>query len=167
MTMDMTTRWGLPMLHAGQAQKELFHNEALTLIDMLLHGVAQSADVAVPPGAPDAGQCWIVAAGASGAWAGQAGAVAMWTIGGWRFVAPQPGLALFVIDRGHAMVHDGGGWQDAALQADALYLDGVKVVGEQSAAIAAPSGGATVDAQARAAITDILTALRDHGLIAI
>ncbi len=165
MTMEMTARWELPLLHAGQAQKELFHNEALTLIDMLVHGVARSADVAVPPDAPVAGSCWIVAAGASGAWAGQAGAVALWTAGGWRFVAPRQGLALFVADRGHALVHDGSGWQDAALRGDGLYLGGVQVVGEQLGAIAAPSGGATVDAEARATIGSILSALRSHGLI--
>lgn len=38
--------------------------------------------------------------------------------------------------------------------------------GSQSAAIADPSGGATVDAEARAAIDDILAALRNVGIIA-
>lgn len=36
----------------------------------------------------------------------------------------------------------------------------------QPAAIANPTGGITVDAEARAAINAILTALRDYGLIA-
>jgi len=45
-------------------------------------------------------------------------------------------------------------------------VDGVKVVGSQGGAITDPTGGATVDAQARTAITSVLSALRTHGLIA-
>lgn len=44
-------------------------------------------------------------------------------------------------------------------------VDGVQVVKEQQAAITNPTGGATIDSQARTAITSILTALRAHGLI--
>ncbi len=35
---ERTSRLSLPLLHASQAQKEMTHNEALTLIDLLLHG---------------------------------------------------------------------------------------------------------------------------------
>jgi hypothetical protein len=40
-----------------------------------------------------------------------------------------------------------------------------QVVGARAAAIAAPTGGATVDSQARLAVSGILAALRSHGLI--
>jgi len=40
------------------------------------------------------------------------------------------------------------------------------VLGPQQTAIADPSGGSTVDAEARTAIGSILTAMRTHGLIA-
>lgn len=166
MTTNMTPRWALPQLFAGQAQKELFHNEALILIDVLLHGRAESADEAAPPDAPEAGQCWIVAAGAIGGWAGRAGTVACWTEGGWRFVMPRAGLSLWVEDRGHAMRHDGSGWHDEALREDGLHVSGTRVVGAQQGAVADPVGGATVDGEARAAIAALLAALRSHGLIA-
>lgn len=97
--MDGTARWALPLLFAGQAQKEITHNEALVLVDALLHGRVESADLDNPPGAPAIGQCWIVAGGASGDWAGHAGAVALWTDGGWRFIAPRTGLSVAVADR--------------------------------------------------------------------
>ncbi|MDO7834944.1 DUF2793 domain-containing protein [Sphingobium sp. HBC34] len=163
--MDMTPRWALPLLFAGQAQKEIFHNEALTVIDALLHGRVESADSATPPGAPVAGQCWIVAAGASGAWAGQAGAIACWSAGGWRFLTPRAGMRVDVADRGHALFHDGAEWRDAAIRGDGLYLDGNRLVTTRQAAIADPSGGTVIDVEGRATMAAILTALRAHGLI--
>lgn len=163
--MDMTPRWALPLLFAGQAQKEVFHNEALTVIDALLHGRVESADSATPPGAPVVGQCWIVAAGAGGDWAGQAGAIACWSEGGWRFVTPRAGARMDVADRGHALVQDGTAWTDEAIRADGLYLDGDRVVTARQGAIPVPSGGTVIDSESRATITAILAALRAHGLI--
>lgn len=43
---------------------------------------------------------------------------------------------------------------------------GTKVVGSQGAAVADPSGGITVDSEARTAISALLAELRTHGLIA-
>lgn len=63
---DRTDRLGLPWLMAGQAQKELTHNEAMALLDIATCPSVESADVAVPPSGAMPGQCWIVAAGASG-----------------------------------------------------------------------------------------------------
>lgn len=166
MTTDMTPRWGLPLLFAGQAQKELFHNEALTRIDMLLHGQVQSADLGEAPATPSIGECWIVGADASGEWAGQQGAVACWTEGGWRFAPAAAGLALWVVDRGYAMHHDGAAWRSGACRSDGLYVNDVRVVGDRMGAIGNPSGGSVIDGQARAAIDAILNILRAHGLIA-
>lgn len=45
-------------------------------------------------------------------------------------------------------------------------VNGTKVVGPRGAAITAPTGGATVDAEARTAIGVIISRLQEHGLIA-
>ena len=45
-------------------------------------------------------------------------------------------------------------------------VSGVKIIGAQAAAIADASGGATVDAEARTALNDLLAKLRTHGIIA-
>ena len=45
-------------------------------------------------------------------------------------------------------------------------IGGVKVLGARGAAIADAAGGATIDTQARAAVAQILAALRTHGVIA-
>ncbi|MEC3911625.1 DUF2793 domain-containing protein [Sphingobium sp. CR2-8] len=163
--MDGTPRWALPLLFAGQAQKEVYHNEALALIDALLHGRVESADLSAPPGAPVVGQCWIVAAGASGGWAGQAGAMALWTQGGWRFVPPRADLRVAVADRGHDLCYDSGEWRPGQIREDGFYIDEKRVVGPRMAAIHAPNGGTVIDAEARSTVADILVALRTHGLI--
>lgn len=165
MTQDATSRWDLPLLHAGQAQKEIFHNEALARIDILLHGAVESADISAVPASPVAGTCWIVADGADGDWAGRDAMVACWTEGGWRFVAPEIGLAVHVVDRGHAMIYDGSGWVNGAVRGDGVYISGQRVVGARAAAIADPTGGSTVDSHARDAVSAILMTLREHGLI--
>lgn len=164
--MDGTARWALPLLFAGQPQKEITHNEALVLIDALLHGQVESADLSSPPTGAAVGQCWIVADGATGEWAGTSGAIALWTQGGWRFVPPRAGLCVAVADRDHRLCHDGTEWRAGAIRQDGVYLNEDKVVGVQMAAIAGPTGGGVIDAEARSTVADILAALRGHGLIA-
>ncbi len=161
-----SARLALPLLQAGQAQKEITHNEALTRLDMLVQAVVESADLATPPASPAPGQCWIVAASPGGAWAGRAGTIAAWTDGGWRFVAPVEGMAVQVRDRGHDVTWDGSAWRDGAVRSDGFYQGGVRIVGGRGAAIADPIGGTVIDGEARATIGAILAMLRLHGMIA-
>lgn len=165
----MTTnsdRFALPLLQAGQAQKELTHNEALALIDMLLHAQVQSITLTTPPGGAALAQCWVVAAGATGAWAGHDGQLACLTAGGWRFVAPRAGLNVLCAADGRRYTHDGTTWLADAVRPDGLYIGVNRVVAARQGAIADPTGGSVVDTQARAALGQALSALRAHGLIA-
>lgn len=166
MSEERSARLQLPLMQAGQAQKEIVHNEALTLLDMLVQGQAESAALATPPPTPSEGRCWIVAAGGTGAWAGRDGMVAGWTPGGWRFVSAPPGARLWVADAALMMRYDGAAWISDPVRADGFYVAGEKIVGARGGAVGDPTGGATVDVQARAAIADILAMLRAHGLIA-
>jgi len=161
-----TDRYAIEMLSSGQAQKEVSHNEALLRIDALLHAAVESRSLAQPPAAPAAGQCWIVADGASGAWAGQSGKFAHWTAGGWRFVEAREGCLVWVRGEGVFARRTPWGWNVGDWPANAILVGGVKVLGGRQGAIATPAGGATVDAEARAAIGAVLAALRAHGLIA-
>ena len=154
------------MRHAGQAQKEIVHNEALAIIDLLLHGSVVETAVDMPPASPVPGQCWIVGPSPAAAWAGQGGMIAGWTIGGWRFVAPRAGMRLWDEGAGCPVTHDGSDWSLGILDATAIRVGGVQVVGAQQAAIPDPAGGAVADAEARTAIDAMLASLRAHGLIA-
>lgn len=114
---DMTPRLGLPYLLAGQAQKEITHNEALNLVDMLAQATVRDRSRTVPPADPAPGDCHVVAAGASGAWSGKDGQIAAW-YGGWRFAAPRPGWSLWVEAERRALRWDGSGWAPAPDRGD-------------------------------------------------
>lgn len=135
---ERSSRHGLPFLVAAQAQKEITHNEAIALIDLLLNA-QDEAVLAAPPAAPIVGNCWIVATGAAGAWSGHDGAVAGWTTGGWRFVEVPTGTTMQVGST--RMIREEDGWIAPP-------------------AIAVPVGGGTVDAEARAAISQLIELFR-------
>lgn len=162
---ERSARWALPFILPGQAQKEVHHNESLALADALLHPAVEGAPLATPPVAPEPGQSWIVASGATGAWAGQALRLAVWTAGGWRFVAPGVGMAVWDKAAGLRRQWTGTAWSDGRIEAAAVYVSGAKVIGARQPAVANPSGGTTVDAEARATIAALIVALRTHGLI--
>ena len=167
MAAETSDRYSLPFIQAAQAQKELMHNEALAMIDILLHAQAESASLAAPPPGALSGQCWIVAPGASGEWAGNDGKLAAMTSGGWRFVAPRAGMRVAISDEGMAYIYNGTSWSAEAVRSDGYYVDGEKIIGERAGAIPDPTGGASMDSEARTAIINILSVLRGHGLISI
>jgi hypothetical protein len=70
-----TPRFGLPLLYAGQSQKEVFVNEAFAALDTLLH-CSVNGEASAPPSASAEGDCWIVSANPQGEWAGNPGAIA-------------------------------------------------------------------------------------------
>jgi hypothetical protein len=162
---DTTPRFALPFILPGQAQKELFHNEALARIDLALHPAVEDAPAPAPPADPEEGQCWIVAAGAGGDWSGLEGMLAMWSEGGWRFVAPAPGASAWNKAAGVPLLFDGAAWREGALVCAGLEVGGVRVVGPRQPAVPSPSGGTIIDAEARAAIAAITAALMSHGLV--
>ena len=144
--MPITPRFALPLLAVAQAQKEVTHNEALALLDALVHAAIEAGPLATPPANPAVGQCWIVDAGATGAWSGEENAIAIWTAGGWRFAAPRAGVQVTRLADGARLRFEGGEWTAPAT-------------------IGAPAGGATVDSEARSAIAALILNLAAQGLL--
>ena len=163
---EATARFALPFILPGQAQKELFHNEALQTLDLLAGAAVEQPPLDAPPASPAIGSCYIVGTAPTGAWAGQAGKLAGFTSGGWRFIAAQEGLAVHVRSSAVQALFRAGAWELGQVRGDRLVVAGQQVVGSRAAAIADPAGGIPADAEARAAIGSILEALRQHGLIA-
>lgn len=164
--MERTARLGLPTLVAGQAGKEITHNEALMLIDVLIGGVVEAVGDDAPPPEPTVGRCWIAGVEPVAAWTGRAGVLACWTEGGWRFVAPTEGVALVVRGTGLPVRYRDGAWRTGEIVAERVVVAGKAVLGPQRPAIPAPAGGTAVDSEARAALSAVLDAMKAHGLIA-
>ena len=139
-----SVRHDLPYLFAGQAQKEGYVNEALARIDALLHMTVEDAADSPPAGAVD-GQCWLVGSAASGAWSGHSGQIAGLSSGNWMFFSPRDGMRVLNRATGQE-IRFAGGWQLPTRPA-------------------LPTGGQTVDEQARAAISAIVACLTEAGLL--
>ena len=163
---ELSARLGLPFIISGQGQKDLTHNEALALIDGGLSPCAEAIGMNSAPSTPIVGQTWIVGASPTGLWSGQAGALALWTEGGWRFLGPVDGMRVWLKDQSLWATHFTGGWTVGEEPVSRLLVDGVPVVGSRGASVQAPSGGVTIDSEARSTLESIIARLEAHGLIA-
>jgi hypothetical protein len=153
------------MLGYSNRSEHGFHNEALQTLDLLVAAAVEEAPRLDPPASPVEGACYIVGPSPSGAWAGKSGCIAGFTSGGWRLIAPFEGLSAYMKATGMRATYRTGTWELGVLRGGSLVVGGVQVVGSRLAAIANPSGGTIVDAESRGAINQVLTALRQHGLI--
>ncbi|MFN3423902.1 MAG: DUF2793 domain-containing protein [Novosphingobium meiothermophilum] len=138
-----TPRLALPLLFAGQAQKEATVNEALSMLDLAVGAVVQGVRSTVPSG-PQIGQMWLVGQGGEADFATHDGHLAGWTEGGWRFIVPFAGMCVHDLEAGAMRLFDGS-WKIAAVPST-------------------PSGGSFVDGEARAAITALIASLQSIGV---
>lgn len=108
---DRSLLLDMPYLQPAQAQKHVTHNEALRALDALVQLSVQSRVLGAPPAALDAGNRYIVAAGAQGDWTGHAGDIALYEGNGWSFYTPQAGWLAYVLDEDQSVVWDGADWR--------------------------------------------------------
>jgi hypothetical protein len=139
-----TPRYALPLLFAGQTQKEFFVNAALSLCDTLLHPVVEG-EASSPPAEPADGEGWLVGADADGEFAGRSGELAFRQQGQWLFISPKDGMRVLDRSSGQAILRHGN-WR---------RVDPVM----------APNGGAVIDAEARQALDALIAALVTVGIL--
>jgi hypothetical protein len=139
-------RFALPLLAAGQAQKEITHNEALVLIDALMAPRVVGVNALTPPATSAIGQCWALGAAPTGVWAGQGLTLAVATSGGWRFVPQMLGASVTLDSNGEIWRRGASGWAAPAL-------------------VAAASGGTVIDSECRAAVAALIAALVASGIV--
>lgn len=141
MTILETPRFALPLLGVGQAHKELFHNDALLLLDFLSHPVVQAVEVDPASLSPVEGDCWLVGPAAVAEWSDRIDHIAGWSAGGWHFIKPQESMKIILQNDQSSVIYNDGAWQFV----------------EQ---VTGPAGGLTIDSEARIAIDSILAVLR-------
>jgi hypothetical protein len=142
-----THRFALPQLVVAQAHKEITHNEALVLVDALLHPLVEGVATSPPTlSINDAGKCWLVDNSSSDSFAGKEGHLAYWTGGSWRFTVPVLGMRVWHRPGGYLINYADEGWVSFAT-------------------VELPSGGAVVDAECRAALGELISRLSDAGIL--
>jgi len=111
--MANTHNLSLPLIAAAQAQKHVTLNEALAILDSVAQMRVVSAGLTLPPGTPADGEAYVVPGGASGVWAGQDGAVAIFANGGWIFLAARAGWEAWDESTNRRLFFDGAVWRAA------------------------------------------------------
>jgi hypothetical protein len=110
--MTDTPNLGLPFIEGGQAQKHVTHNEALRILDAAIQIAVLDLTRTAPPSSPGEGERHVVAAGATGAWAGHGNAIATWQDGAWAFLAAKTGWCIWSVADNVMFVFDGTHWRD-------------------------------------------------------
>lgn len=112
---EQSARLGLPYLSAGQLQKHVTVNEALTRLDVLVQARVESRTVDLQPESPPDGVMYLIPSGATGAaWSDfPTGAIARWESGAWSVIEPPPGMVVVVADTAELVVKVGSDWVSA------------------------------------------------------
>lgn len=157
---------GIPYIAGQQAQPEVTHNDALNMLIALQKG-AIDKDLNAPPGSPSNGDVYIVGGSPTGAWAGKANKIAIYTTTAWTFVpgndsnganiamgARHEGLKIWVQDENLLYAWTGSAW---AVAIDALSVKGADIASATTTNIAAATGD-FVDVTGTTTITALGTA---------
>jgi hypothetical protein len=95
--------------------------EMLRAFDQLTQSAVISRTLSAPPGSPANGDAYIVGASPTGAWAGKAANIAVWTtqkptddtntlVAQWEFYPPKVGMCVWVAGDSDFMIYNGTAW---------------------------------------------------------
>lgn len=99
----------LPLLVPNQSGKEFTHNEALIIIDNLMHNTVNDI-LSTPPEELIIGSKYIVATEADGSFKNKENQIAIYDENGWRFIESQEGYFVWVINRNSLYIFNNGLW---------------------------------------------------------
>lgn len=74
------------------------------------HLSVKDRNLSTPPGSPGTGDTYIVGSAPSGAWAGQADKVAVWSGSAWVFGTPRIGWVAYIEDEEKLSAFKAAGW---------------------------------------------------------
>ena len=110
---------------------------------MMQGAVEQS--LASPPASPADGSSFRILGNPDGDWTGHDDEIALWIGGSWHFVEAADGMAIF----------------DRAANQSLRFFSGWNAAIEPTI----PSGGSVIDTEARAALLELVEALRAYGIV--
>jgi hypothetical protein len=149
--MATTARHGFFKWAAGLTQSDTILNDLLEKLEIKLNASVVSRTVTAEPGSPSGGDMYILGATHTGTdWGGYAQHdIAYYDGTAWSNLTPIEGMQAVVADDDEIVVFNAAAWGPFA----ALTL---------ASKINDPSGGGTIDAEARTAIGSIIDALEGH-----
>ncbi len=112
--MNNTPNLKMPNIEAAQAQKHITHNEALRVLDAIVQLSVNDRDLTTAPLSPVDGARYIVAAAATGIWAGKDQQIAAWQDNAWDYYVPQEGWLAWVADEDKLLAWDGTVWNEVS-----------------------------------------------------
>jgi len=132
MPSNHSARLDLPYLAAGQLQKHVTLNQALTRLDALAQTAVVSRSVAAQPADPDDGALYILPAVPTGvvwsAWS--EGDLARAELGGWTRVPVPEGTLAVVLDEGCLVVRADNGWSPFPARIQSLERFGLNTTAD-------------------------------------
>lgn len=119
---DNSPNLAMPFILPSQAQKHVTHNEALLLLDALVHLTIREERQS-PPDTEDEtledGACYLIAADPTASWSGRTGRIAAWQDGSWNYLSPRLGWRAWFASEAQLKVFDGSQWRQIPLPDEA------------------------------------------------
>lgn len=88
----------------------MYYNQMVSLVDAAIGCNVVNTTTTTPPTSPLVTDRYLVAAGATGAWAGKDGKLAYLVAGAWSFLTPVAGLVLYDQSKGDGYMYNGSIW---------------------------------------------------------
>ncbi|WP_127145664.1 DUF2793 domain-containing protein [Pelagibacterium montanilacus] len=118
--MTETARLTLPLIAPEQAQKHVTHNEAILVLDGLVHLVLDGIGTPEPPADSAEGAAYFTGEEPTGDWAGHGEMIAIRTQGGWRFASPGEGWSAWDRAEARRLTFLDGQWRIPRLEVPGL-----------------------------------------------
>ncbi len=122
----------LPLIAPAQAQKHVTHNAALTALDVLVQTSAKSRTLTVAPVGAVSGDCYIVAAAATGDWLSHDRTVAVYSGSFWDFYVPKTGWRVWIEAENTEAVFGGTVWTTSADRTERVAALGISATADDT-----------------------------------
>ncbi len=127
--MQNSPKLSLPYILPSQAQKHVTHNEALRMLDGIVHISFIERDMSTPPVAPAEGDCYTISDTPTGDWSLHPKEVACFQDGAWMFSIPKTGWLAWDQNSQEITVWDGANWiQASKIPSNIANLDGLGIL---------------------------------------